>query len=415
MSDKLASARLKVNKDRPYYASVLWALQPVPTKDFAKMAAGPMGVDQYMRLYFDPEVIDQYSVDRLSAILVHEIGHVIRAHAKRCGGRNAVGINATGGQVSIWNVAGDLEINDDIAEEGLPLGEEACYPKNFKDKHGKRFPDNLMAEEYYEMLMEEMKQRPGVSGGVAGGQCGSVSDGQGKDGDVPPDGTEKVPSGVGEAEQELIRQKVAQDVEAHAKAKGNVPSWLQRWANERLKAKVDWRKMLASFVRRAVGEVRGAVDYSYQRPGRRSGSLPDFIWPVLRQPEPRVHIQIDTSGSMSDKELAQGLAEVEGVLTGLGMRTGITVSAVDAAVHTTQKVFKAHEVKLMGGGGTDMTLGLHAAEKMKPKPHVIILITDCETNWPERPLSVPLIVARTSARAPAPPWAKIVDIVPDGK
>jgi len=52
---------------------------------------------------------------------------------------------------------------------------------------------------------------------------------------------------------------------------------------------------------------------------------------------------------------------------------------------------------------------------MKPRPHVIILITDCETNWPERPLSVPLIVARTSARAPAPPWAKIVDIVPDGK
>ena len=117
---------------------------------------------------------------------------------------------------------------------------------------------------------------------------------------------------------------------------------------------------------------------------------------------------------MSEKELAQALAEIEGVLTANGQRTGVTVMAVDAAVHTTQKVFKAQDVKLAGGGGTDMSLGLLAAEKLKPRPHVIILVSDCETPWPAR-MRVPLIVARTSKGAEVPSWAKVVDVIPDEK
>lgn len=416
MSDLISVARLQVARERPYYASVLWSLQPVPVKDFAKGSPGPIGVDSYLRMYYDPVAISQWKGEKIAAAIVHEIGHVIRAHAGRCAGRTAMGISASGQTVSIWNIAGDLEINDDLAAEGIPLGEDACYPKNFKDAQGQRFPDGLMAEEYYEMLLEEMGTRPKVKmQGCAGGQCGSVADGQGGAHEKPGEGDGETPAGVGHAEQELMRQRVAEDVEAHVKAQGKVPAWLQRWAKARLKSKVDWRKMLAALVRRAVGEVKGSVDYSYQRPGRRSGAMPDFIWPTLRQPEPRVHIQIDTSGSMSEGELAQALAEVNGVLSGLGMRSGLTVSSVDAAVHTVQKVFSAGQVKLEGGGGTDMTLGLHAAEQMRPKPHIIILVTDCETNWPDKPLSVPLIVARTSTRAEAPAWARVVDVVPDAK
>jgi predicted metal-dependent peptidase len=229
----------------------------------------------------------------------------------------------------------------------------------------------------------------------------------------PDEGDQVTPAGISEAEQELMRMKVAQDVEAHAKSRGNVPGWLQRWAEDKLKSKVDWRRKLAARIRSDVASAKGMVDYSYQRPGRRSGAVPDFVWPSMREPTPRVHIQIDTSGSMSTKELGQAIAEVEGVLT--TMRVELTVSAVDAAIHTTQKIFKATDVKLMGGGGTDMTLGLEAAEKMRPRPHVIICITDCETGWPSRPLRVPLIVARTSKGSPAPAWASVVDVVPDVK
>ena len=146
MSDQLSVARLQVSRERPYYSAVLWALQPVPTKDFAKTGPGPIGVDKHLRLYYDPEVIGTFKPDKLAAVLVHEIGHVLRAHDRRIGHRKDIGVTSTGSAVSIWNIAADLEINDDLASENLPLGDDAVYPKNFKDAKGKRFPDGLMAE-----------------------------------------------------------------------------------------------------------------------------------------------------------------------------------------------------------------------------------------------------------------------------
>ena len=411
MSDNLAVGRLRVQRERPYYSAILWALQPVPVKDFAKKGPGPIGVDQGLRLYYDPEAIDSFKEDELAAILCHEIGHVIRRHAPRCGDRKDLAVSETGTVVSLWNIAGDLEINDDLQAEGLKLP-GGVFPKNFK------LPENLMAEEYYDLLQKQMAGKPSVKvpgkGGAASGQCGSVADGQKGEHEQPDGGTGTVPPAVSEAEQELMRQRVAEDVVNHVKNRGNAPSWLERWAKERLKSKVDWRRHLRALVRRAVGDVKGAFDYTYTKPGRRSGALRDFVWPSLRQPTPRIHIQVDTSGSMSEKELAQALAEIEAVLTASGQRGNVTVSSVDAAVHTTQKVFKTSDVKLMGGGGTDMTLGLLAAEAMRPKPHIIILVTDTETGWPDRPLSVPLIVARTSS-GPVPEWARVVDVIPDAK
>lgn len=390
-SDQLAVARLKVAKSHPYYATVLWAFQPVPVKDFKNMAPGPMGVDKHLRLYYDPETIGSWSVETLAAVLQHEIGHVLRAHATRCNGRHPLP----------WNIAGDCEINDDLKVEGVPLPEWVVYPKTIGA------PDNLMAEEYYERMKQDAK---GSGKGAGGGECGSIADGEAKQYEEPAEGNSKTPAGISEAGQELLRQKVAQDVEAHVKSRGDAPAWLKRWAAERLRAKVDWRKMLAAYIRRAVGDIKGAVDYSYSRPSRRASAMPDFVMPSMRQPQPRIAVVVDTSGSMSDKELSQALAEIEGVLTA-GGQTGVTVLSCDAAVHTTQRVFKSTEVQLMGGGGTSMTVGLRAAEALRPRPHVIILVTDCETDWPKA-MRTPLIVARTSTGSPAPAWAKCVDVTP---
>lgn len=384
--DQLSVARLRVAKDRPYFASILWALQPVPVKDFKSVSPGPMGVDQHLRLYYDPEEIGKWSVDILSAVLIHEISHVLRNHVGRCEGR----------QPLPWNVAGDCEINDDLKEEGLLLPEWVVYPKALG------CPDGLLAEEYYDKI-------PVIEvSGASGGNCGSVADGNAKGYEEPFEGNEKVPTGISQAGQELLRQKTAEDIASHAKTKGDVPNWLKRWADERLTSKVDWRRMLSAYIRKAVGEVKGCVDYTYGRLSRRSSSVPDFVIPSMRQPQIRIAVVVDTSGSMSNKELAQALAEIEAVLKA-GGHNGVTVLSCDAAVHMTQKVFKTQEIKLVGGGGTSMTVGLRAAEALRPRPHVIILVTDCETDWPSA-MSIPLIVARTSKGSPAPAWARCVDV-----
>jgi len=90
---------------------------------------------------------------------------------------------------------------------------------------------------------------------------------------------------------------------------------------------------------------------------------------------------LDTSGSMGQHEIKTALSEIEGILKATG--SGIaTVFSVDAEVHNKQKVTRGAQVIPKGGGGTDMGRGLKAAEDLRPKPDVTVVLTDGHTPWP---------------------------------
>jgi predicted metal-dependent peptidase len=94
---------------------------------------------------------------------------------------------------------------------------------------------------------------------------------------------------------------------------------------------VSWQRVLSSAVRRGVADVAGRVDFTYRRPSRRAAAIPDVVLPSLRQPIPQVAMVLDTSGSMSDQMVGQALAEVSGVLRGLGVgRRRLRVVCCDA-------------------------------------------------------------------------------------
>ena len=241
------------------------------------------------------------------------------------------------------------------------------------------------------------------------GRCGSCATGQPEPWEEgpPQDG-----DGVHQAEAEMIRRDVARQIVEASRSRGNVPGHLARWAEEKLRPKVDWRKELAAAVRHAVADVSGASDYSYARPSRRQGQVGNgkVILPSLRRPVPSVAVVVDTSGSMSDGMLNQALAEVSGILKGLGQRDCVTVLAVDAAVHASKKVFSPRQVQLAGGGGTDMGVGIKAATELRPVPQVCIVITDGETPWPETsPHGMKVIVALVG-QGDGPKWAKNIKV-----
>jgi predicted metal-dependent peptidase len=211
---------------------------------------------------------------------------------------------------------------------------------------------------------------------------------------------------------ELLRRQVAQDVIAHGKRAGTVPAGLLRWAEAMLSPKVDWRKLLAAELRRAVAEVSGAVDYSYRRPSRRSSVAGDVVLPALRRPVPEVAVVCDTSGSMTDDLLAAALAEVEGLLRAVGLARQVRVLACDTAVAQAQRVSSARQVQLVGGGGTDMGAGIAAAAALRPRPAVTVVLTDGYTPWPAQPpKGTRVVVGLLGPRAPdAPEWARAVRV-----
>ena len=91
--------------------------------------------------------------------------------------------------------------------------------------------------------------------------------------------------------------------------------------------------------------------------------------------------------------------------------------AVDAAVHTIDTVRSARAVRLGGGGGTDMEVGIQAALATRPSPQLVILITDGFTPWPSIPPPIPVVVALVGQSrdrlSPAPDWLQRVEVVPD--
>ncbi|MEO6121903.1 MAG: VWA-like domain-containing protein, partial [Acidimicrobiales bacterium] len=140
------------------------------------------------------------------------------------------------------------------------------------------------------------------------------------------------------------------------------------------------------------------------------------------RPTPEVVVLCDTSGSMSNEQLAQALAEIDGLLRGIGLaRSQIRVMSVDAAVHRVKRVSSSRHVELVGGGGTDMTAGLAAAARLRPRPSVVVVLTDGMTPWPSAPpkgfgvvvglIGAPTVGPGRGGRAwEPPPWARVVHI-----
>jgi predicted metal-dependent peptidase len=230
----------------------------------------------------------------------------------------------------------------------------------------------------------------------------------------PGQGQDGQDGGLPRWQAELLRRQVAQDVIAHGKQPGTVPAGLLRWAEEVLNPKVDWRAVLAAELRRAVAEVSGAVDYSYRRPSRRSVVTAPVVLPALRRPVPEVAVVCDTSGSMTEDLLAMVLAEVEGLLRALGLARQVRVLACDTAVAPAQRVSSARQVQLTGGGGTDMGAGIAAAAALRPRPAVVVVLTDGYTPWPRlAPKGMRVVVGLLGEQTPeAPTWARAVRVEP---
>ena len=218
----------------------------------------------------------------------------------------------------------------------------------------------------------------------------------------------------------LIRCRVASDIlRCYRDGIGTVPAGLERWALGILQPQVDWRRVLAAEVRRGLSTVAGAVDYTYRRPSRRARAVPRVVLPAVHTPVPAVAIVCDTSGSMSRQMLGEVLAEVEGILRGAGVRQA-TVLSCDAEVHAVRRLTSTRQVRLFGGGGTDMGAGIAAAARLRPRPDVAVVLTDGLTPWPDQPppgmrVVVGLITAGTGPAGEEvgpepPPWARVVRV-----
>jgi predicted metal-dependent peptidase len=405
----LAAARLWAASRFPYLATGVFGAQVI-----AKPGSGTVSVDQNWRMRADPELTAGWTAAQLGSVLIHHVCHLLRTHSER-----AQAAGAGPADARAWVRAADAEINDDLVPAGLDLPGRPVLP------HDLGASDGLLAEQYFGYARRAQQASGRGAGALGGGKPGRSGEsesgetaGRWLDCGSGADGVPREDDGSGGLEgwqADLLRRQVAQEVIAHARQAGTVPGGLLRWATELLHPKVNWRRLLAAELRRAVAQVSGAVDYSYARPSRRSAVAGDVVLPALRRPVPDIAVVCDTSGSMTGELLAMVLAEVEGLLRTLGLARQVRILACDTAVAPARRVTSARQVQLVGGGGTDMGTGIAAAVALRPRPAITVVLTDGFTPWPAGPpKGTRVVVGLLGAQAPdAPAWARSVRVEPD--
>jgi predicted metal-dependent peptidase len=386
---KVEAARLLViahpDRGRPYYAHALMALSRPVVVDGGTLPT--IGVDYRWRLYVNPDFVESISVDKLAVALVHEVNHLLRDHHAR-----AHGLSIDADDATRWNLAADAEINQDLVADGLPLPDWAVLPAGLNQ------PDRLTAEEYYERLPRSALWSTDLGAGPLGGgrptgDCGSCAGGSRRNHELATATEADAPEpGIDPSHAAAVRRRVASDVVDHSRSggRGSVPAGLRRWAEDLLEPKVDWRRVLAGLVRNAVASARGKVDYTYRYGSRRTTG--EMIFPALRAPEHSVAVIVDTSGSMAIEDLEAALAEVDGILRAAGCDDrSVRVLSADTTVHAVRRVTSTQQIDLVGGGGTDMASAIATADRLRPPPTAIVVLTDGETPWPSRPGRAPVV------------------------
>ena len=130
IATKLSIARSRMLLDHPFFGVLALRLQLIEDESIPTLATDGN------RIIYNPQFIDQLSVELCSSAIAHEVMHCVLEHISRRIAR----------EPRRWNQACDFAANPILKDAGLPLGAGWLYNPGYVGKS---------AEEIYTMLPED--------------------------------------------------------------------------------------------------------------------------------------------------------------------------------------------------------------------------------------------------------------------
>lgn len=375
---------------------------------------------------FNPSFMDDLSDDELAFILEHEVMHAALGHLARARGRNQ----------ALFNVAADIVVNSNILRSnGMDLASITLreYGESMhltpRGDEGFRYT----AEEVYEMLVEDAtkeslasddSQGPNdpVGSGDAEQANGSSSPGtyislddlrkQGR-GDRWDWHIVSADAASEEKRDEWIaRLRDARDAMRSRdpeNERGLVPLCAERLLDELDSPRADWRALLDEFVQEEV------YDWSFQAPDRRMYESP-FLMPGFTDTDAVIHnvlFMVDTSGSVSNRELTEAYAELCGALEQFAGKMDGWVGFFDAIAYEPTRFESVEDlasIRPVGGGGTRFEAVFEAIRTFLGYEDIscVVIMTDGLAPFPPESaaLGIPVLWLLTKEGV-TPPWGRI--------
>ncbi|MCW5624711.1 MAG: hypothetical protein KIT73_08360 [Burkholderiales bacterium] len=401
--EKLTVARTRLVLDRPFLGALALHLDlRVAGDGVATLATDGRAV------FCNPDWVDATSIDDLRFWLAHETLHCALGHPFRRGHRVR----------RRWDVACDHAVNLMLAEDGWTLPAEALAAAAFR---------GLTAEAIYPLVPDGSDEAPfdrhafehtDGGGGVAGylgeqrlgdrpaaartsptaGDGGTPVDAGDDDswddaGSAPrrhrPTGAHHA-EGVGRVDPATLEQmwkgRLAAAAQVAREAGRLGESWMRRLERV-LEPPLPWRALLARYLLAVARD-----DYSFAKPSRREGPA---LLPGLHRGTARVVAVLDTSGSITEAELAAFVAELDALKGQIGAR--LIVHACDERLAPDgpwsfdpwEPVHLPDTVS--GGGGTSFVPVFDWLADGAMPPDVLVYFTDGQGDFPPAAPSYPVV------------------------
>ncbi|MEL6347894.1 MAG: VWA-like domain-containing protein [Myxococcota bacterium] len=345
-------------RDRPLHWVVLSATTIKPDRSHSTMAVGTNIYGQLM-LFYSPAFVLKITVEECMGVLVHEINHILFGHLEHppydVKNRDA------------WKLACECSANEFVP---YPL------PGQPVTIEGLNLPPMESTYRRYQRLKKRKFPTPPLCGGVIWGRLreGATMHTHIESGDPMP------PTQILKDAAELVGDEVDHHTLAGMKGSaGRTAGQLLITLEPEGLGVLPWDALLR---KRATALHRRVATRRF--PSRRFPGQVGIIPGRRRRPEhPTVLAAVDTSGSMSDRELLEIAAELRGLVQ---RSLRVVLIQCDTRIHEERVLTEDFQrIEVAGRGGTDLRPPLSEEILGRYKPSLAIYFTDGYGPAPERP------------------------------
>ena len=357
----------------PFYGLFCLSLPKTITDKIPTLCVAKKGIN--FELQINKEFWDQHTDDEQIALLTHELSHICLQH---------MFLHESFSNKELFNICADMEVNSYI--ENLPA--DACLAS----KVG--LPDGKGTKFYYDALSKNSKQNQNQKKQQGGNnnQQQSQDNGQSQGDDIKdPGGTgnqqtlddhstwkdfKDVPEATKQLMQNNINNMIKRVADQVEKQCGTIPGELKEIV-EKLREKkpeiFNWKH----YFRRLLGSI---YDVNIKSTRRKESKRFEGAAGIQHKKKVSILVAVDTSGSVSTRELQDFFAEIEYIYKA-GAR--VTILECDTRINKVVEYDGKRIPEIVGRGGTDFNPPVEYYLKHKKEYASLIYFTDGECYLPK--------------------------------
>jgi len=361
VEEKLLQARISLLVHQPFFGNMATRLRLIRAEEWCDTAA-----TDGRNFYYNPCFIDSLTPKQAEFLFGHEVLHNVFEHLGRKDSRHHL----------LWNIAADYVVNQILIDNNIgKIIPDCLLDAKYKDWYAEQVYDDLNETmgkngKNFEESMQELADKL-LDDHLSGG----FGDEDGEDGDGKGNGRPR----LSDAERQKIRDEVRGNmIAAAAQAAGKLPAGVKRLVENLTQPKMNWRELLRQQVQSTI-----MSDFSYIRPNRKTQHQGIVIPGVVKGETISVCVAVDASGSISQKDVADFLTEVEGIMSQYD-DYNIRIWSFDTQIYNDQTFTMgdgdvlSYEVK--GGGGTSFNANWDYMKEHGIEPKIFVMFTDGYTG-----------------------------------